>query len=252
MFWMDIWIFLEYRGVLTCKLARVSACTSSPPRRQADAGRQSRVHFFSRSGWSGPCRDLVASSRLWSSRMRQPVISSFFSQNPKNVSSANPSEPLSRDMSPIDLTISDGEEPPPKKLKTTHERALRSPQLQPQSARSHLPASQWRYEPSQSPERRLIGPEAKKRREQFARLLIANDPSMRADDLCSTPAEHAQGVSDCSEAESEGKFKQLQELFARKTEQRKKGKATQDKPSKKQAELGPSGEPYTALELQVN
>jgi DNA mismatch repair protein MSH3 len=77
---------------------------------------------------------------------------------------------------------------------------------------------------------------------------------MRTDvhlDLCSTPAEHAQGASDSSEAESEGKFKQLQELFARKTEQRKKGKATQDKPSKKQAELGPSGEPYTALELQV-
>lgn len=186
--------------------------------------------------------------------MRQPVISSFFSQNPKNAGSTNPSESLSRDMSPIDLTISDGEEPPPKKLKTTHERALRSPQLQPQTARSRSPASQWRYEPSQSPEKRHIGPETKKRREQFARLLVANDPSMRTDvhlDLCSTPAEHAQGASDSSEAESEGKFKQLQELFARKTEQRKKGKATQDKPSKKQAELGPSGEPYTALELQV-
>lgn len=187
--------------------------------------------------------------------MRQPVISSFFSQNPKNAGSANPSEPLSRDMSPIDLTISDGEEPPPKKLKTAHEPALRSPQLQPQSAHSRSPASQWRYEPSQSPEKRHIGTEAKKRREQFARILVANDPSMGADvhlDLCSTPAEHSQGVSDSSEAESEGKFKQLQELFARKTEQRKKGKATQDKPSKKQAELGPSGEPYTALELQVN
>ena len=197
----------------------------------------------------------VSGVRASSLRMRQPVISSFFSQNPKNASSANHSEPLSRDTSPIDLTISDGEEPPPKKLKTTHERALRSPQLQPQSAHSHSPASQWRYEPSQSPEKRHIGPEAKERREQFARLLVANDPPMGADvhlDLFSTPAENAQGVSDSSEAESEGKFKQLQELFARKTEQRKKGKATQDKPSKKQAELGPSGEPYTALELQVN
>ena len=101
-----------------------------------------------------------------------------------------------------------------------------------------------------------MGKEAKKRREQFARrLLVANEPSMEADvqlDLCSTLAEHAQGGSDSSEAASEGKFKQLQELFARKTEQRKKGKSTQDRPSKKQAELGPSGEPYTALELQVN
>jgi len=190
------------------------------------------------------------------SRMRQPVISSFFSQNPKNAGSANPSQPLSRAMSPIDLTISDGEEPPTKKLKTVHELALRSPQLHPQSAPPRSPGSQWCYEPSQSPEKRRIGPEAKKRREQFARrLLVANNPSVDSNgplDVCSTPTEHAQGELDASEDESEGKFKQLQELFARKTEQRKKGKATQDKPSKKQVELGPSGEPYTALELQVN
>lgn len=100
-----------------------------------------------------------------------------------------------------------------------------------------------------------MGPEAKAHREQFARrLLVTNNPSMDSDrqlDVC-TPTEHAQGGSDSSEAESEGKFKQLQELFARKTEQRKKGKVTQVKPSKKQVELGPSGEPYTALESQVN
>jgi DNA mismatch repair protein MSH3 len=187
--------------------------------------------------------------------MRQPVISSFFSQNPKNAGSANPSEPLSRAMSPIDLTISDGEEPPMKKLKTTHEPTLRSPQLQSQSAPPRSPASQWCYEPSQSSEKRQMGKEAKTRREQFARrLLVANNSPMDSDrqlDVC-TPTEHAQGGSDSSETESEGKFKQLQELFARKTEQRKKGKATQGKPSKKQSELGPSGEPYTALELQVN
>lgn len=101
-----------------------------------------------------------------------------------------------------------------------------------------------------------MSPEAKTRREQFARrLLVTNNPSTDSGgklDVYSTPTEHAQGESDSSEAESEGKFKQLQELFARKTEQRKKGKATQEKPSKKKAELGPSGEPYTALELQVN
>ena len=158
-------------------------------------------------------------------------------------------------MSPIDLTISDGDEPPAKKLKTTHEPALRSPRLRPPSAPSRSPASQWCYEPSQLPEKRQMGPEAKKRREQFSRrLLVANDPPMETGvqlDLCGTPAEYAQGISDSSEAESECKFKQLQELFARKTEQRKKGKATQDRPSTKQAELGPSGEPYTALELQV-
>ncbi|KAH9063827.1 DNA mismatch repair protein MSH3 [Lactarius deliciosus] len=187
--------------------------------------------------------------------MRQPVISSFFSQNTRNSGSANPSAPLSRATSPIDLTISDGEEPPTKRLKTAHEPALRSPQLQLQSGPPRSPASPWCYEPSQSPEKRHMAPEARKRREQFARrLLVANNPSAESDgqlDVCTTPTQHAQGGSDSSEAESEGKFKQLQELFARKTEQRTKGKATQDKPSKKQAELGPSGEPYTALELQV-
>jgi hypothetical protein len=40
-------------------------------------------------------------------------------------------------------------------------------------------------------------------------------------------------------------------MFARKTEQKKKRKVTQERTSKKQPELGPSGEPYTALELQV-
>ncbi|KAH9001542.1 DNA mismatch repair protein MSH3 [Lactarius akahatsu] len=187
------------------------------------------------------------------SRMRQPVISSFFSQNTRNSGSANPSAPLSRATSPIDLTISDGEGPPTKRLKTAHEPALRSPQLQPQSGPPRSPPSQWCYEPSQSPEKRHMAPEARKRREQFSRrLLVANNPSAESDGLCTAPAQHAQGESDSSEAESEGKFKQLQELFARKTEQRTKGKATQDKPPKKQAEVGPSGEPYTALELQVH
>ncbi len=101
-----------------------------------------------------------------------------------------------------------------------------------------------------------MDPEAKKRREQFSRrLLVENNPSTASDgqlDVCNMETRHACGGLDSSEAESDGKFRQLQEVFARKTEQRKKGKTTQDRPSKKQEELGPSGEPYTALELQVN
>ncbi|KAI0003416.1 DNA mismatch repair protein MSH3 [Russula compacta] len=63
--------------------------------------------------------------------------------------------------------------------------------------------------------------------------------------------DHADGEPHSSGAESDSKFKQLQELFARRTEQKTQGKATQERSLKKRAEVGPSGEPYTALELQV-
>jgi len=65
------------------------------------------------------------------------------------------------------------------------------------------------------------------------------------------PSDHANAEPDSSGPESDSKFRQLQEMFAHKTEQKKKRKATQERSSKKQPEVGPSGEPYTALELQV-
>jgi DNA mismatch repair protein MSH3 len=183
--------------------------------------------------------------------LRQPMISSFFSQPSKGV--GIDSEPLSSSSSPIDLTISDDEEPPAKKQK----RARRptpdsSTQRRPQSP--HTPASRWRYVPSQSPEKPPVDPETKKRRELFAKQLLAKNSSFvgtAGADGHDLPSDHADGEPDSSGAGSDSEFKHLQELFARKTEQKKKRRATQERSSKKQTELGPSGEPYTALELQV-
>ena len=97
--------------------------------------------------------------------------------------------------------------------------------------------------------------EVKNRRELFAKQLLADNNSFvdtaGPSDEHGLPSDHANGEPNSSSIESDGEFKHLQELFARKTEQKKKRKVTQERTTKKQPELGPSGEPYTALELQV-
>jgi len=197
-----------------------------------------------------------AAQKRGNAGMRQPMISTFFSQTAKGPQAGASSEPLPSSSSPIDLTVSDDEEPPTKKKKMAHKPTLActTPERQPQNP--HTPASRWRYDPTPSPEKRPVDPEAKKRRELFAKQLLAEDSPLvdltgASSDGHGLPSDHADGEPDSSEAESDSKFKHLQELFARKAEQKKKGKAVQERPSKKRAELGPSGEPYTALELQV-
>jgi hypothetical protein len=183
--------------------------------------------------------------------LRQPIISSFFSQ--ASMGAGASSEPLSSSSLPIDLTISDDDEQPAKKRKTTHGTTSDSTQRHNQSPRPS--ASRWRYVPSQSPEKTSVDPEAKKRRELFAKQLLADNSSFvdttEPSDGHGLPSDRADGDPISSGVESDNEFKQLQEMFALKTEQKKKRKVTQERTSKKQAELGPSGEPYTALELQV-
>lgn len=184
--------------------------------------------------------------------LRQPMISSFFSQPSKG--SGAGSEPLLSSGSPIDLTISDDDEQPAKKRKTTHGPTSDS-NTRRQHQIPHSPASRWRYVPSPSPEKTPVDPEVKKRRELFAKQLLADNSSFvdttGPSDGLGLPSDHADGEPNSSDVGSDGEFKHLQELFARKTEQKKKRKVTQERTLKKQPELGPSGEPYTALELQV-
>lgn len=187
-----------------------------------------------------------------SAGMRQPIISTFFSQAVKGPGTSP--EPLARSSSPIDLTISDDEGPPTKKKKVTHG-PTPDPISHPQLQSPRPSASRWCYDPSPSPEKRPLDPEAKKRRESFAkRLLVGSSTPVNTAGVLEgncLPSGHADAKPDSSGPESDSKFKQLQEIFARKSEQKKKGKATQERSSKKQTEVGPSGEPYTALELQV-
>jgi DNA mismatch repair protein MSH3 len=180
------------------------------------------------------------------------MISSFFSQPSQGAGAG--SEPLSGSSSPIDLTISDDDDQPAKRRKTTH-----GPTPDSNTQRRHQsprpPASRWRYVPSQSPEKTAVDAEFKKRRELFAKQLLADNSSFvdtaGPSDGHVLPSDQADGGPNSSDVQSDGEFKHLQELFARKTEQKKKRKAVQERSSKKQPELGPSGEPYTALELQV-
>src|SRR5713101_2767082 len=108
--------------------------------------------------------------------LRQPMISSFFSQPSKGAGAG--SEPLSTTSSPIDLTISDDDEQPTKKRKTRHG-PTSSFNAQHEHQSPHPPASsRWRYVPSQSPEKTpVLDPEAKKRRELFAKQLLADNSS---------------------------------------------------------------------------
>ena len=183
--------------------------------------------------------------------LRQPMISSFFSQ--PSMGAGASSEPLSSSSSPIDLTISDDDEPPAKKQKKTHGPTSDSNTQRQQSP--HPSASRWRYVPSQSPEKTPVDPEVKKRRELYAKQLIVDNSSSvdttGPPDGHALPSDQADGEPNSSGVESDDKFKQLQELYARKTKQKKTRKMTKEQTSKKQPELGPSGEPYTALEQQV-
>ena len=185
------------------------------------------------------------------------MISSFFSQGSKGLGTS--SEPPSSSHSPIDLTVSDDEERPVKKRKMEYKPALESIDPQPQPKTQHTPASQWRYDPSPSPEKRSVDPQAKKRRELFSKRLLEDNSSFvdttERSDGGGLPSGRTDGEPEpaSSGAESDSGFKRLQELFARKADQKKKGKAPQERErtSRKQATVGPSGEPYTALELQV-
>ena len=179
------------------------------------------------------------------------MISSFFSQPSKD--SGTSFEPPLRSGSPIDLTISDEEEPPTKKQKTRHGPTSDS-STQRQSQSQHAHASRWCYVPSQSPEKIPLNSEAKERRELYSKQLLAENSSfVDASEAPGhgLPSDHADGEPDSSGADSDNEFKHLQKLFARKTELKKPRKATQERTTKKQTELGPSGEPYTALEQQV-
>jgi hypothetical protein len=130
------------------------------------------------------------------------------------------SVPLSSSSSPIDLTVSDDDEQPAKKRKMTH-----APTSDSNTQSPHAAASRWRYVPSQSPEKTPVDPEVKNRRELFAKQLLVDNSSFidttGPSDGHGLPSDQADGEPNSSGVGSDGEFKQLQELFARKSEQKK-------------------------------
>jgi hypothetical protein len=203
---------------------------------------------------------------------KQTVVSHYFQKPARNVSLGK------RESSPIDLTLSDDDSRPTKKPKTmSHSKQpLFLPDSQavdsfsPQSAGSHLPprsptipASQrWRYDPSAtqtSPQRTREQEELlQSTRARLSRKLVKDSSSSRrSKEPMEAESSEAGSSAAESDGESDGQFRQLQEMFAMSGRGKGKAKArvrvaAPVKKAKKGEEIGPSGLAYTPLELQVH
>lgn len=193
------------------------------------------------------------------------MISSFFSQSPK--SSTKTVHP--RPDSPIDLTTED-ERPPAKKRRVPSDRpSINIASSSRVSGPSEVEFSevaavnQYRFR-STSIERPQDGAREavrKQRHDRLKKLLLSDnnvfvrehvelegqDTPEDEDDDEGGDAEAAQDDED-----SDNGFSKLMEVF-RNTNTKSKGKkgALKQKAVRKVQEMGPSGQPYTALELQV-
>ncbi|EED81705.1 predicted protein [Postia placenta Mad-698-R] len=212
------------------------------------------------------------------SSSKQPMISSFFSQ------SDTPQKPTQkkRTSTPIDLTIDSDDEAGPsrKRARTTSAFFLSSSTpTTPRkdvagSSRVELPqdvAEQWRFNPTQ-PRRSSQNPagelEQRKRHDRARSILLGDRNLFRSrasphetefdvDDMddVDNKVNDTTHVSDDDE-ETDQQFSELMEMFSN-----SKGKATKGRRSaptlkvsskqKMATEVGPSGQTYTPLELQI-
>ncbi|KAH6918993.1 DNA mismatch repair protein MSH3 [Coprinopsis sp. MPI-PUGE-AT-0042] len=195
-------------------------------------------------------------------KKQQETLSAFFTPSKKR-----PSET-------IDLTGDDDSPLPPSKRprgpSTRHESPYFSGSPAPSSSRNTLPqptasvVEEYGYSAGKPTDLKPRTVSQQKRHEAFKKRLLLDNASFLPNG--EPPEEegfergHGAG-SEASEPESEGEgsddqFERLQAMFAnKKGKSVRKGKVAKSqiaqKPSKKAAEIGPSGEPYTPLELQV-
>lgn len=193
----------------------------------------------------------------------QPTISAFFQPPGKKRQAA----------SPIDLTVDSEDGAPRVKSKRAKISTPSSPRTPVATSKTLASAAeQWRFTPS-SPEKTepsVADPsrtEAEvaaqnQRREAFKRkLLLENSrfilknpsvPTTECIPVDSPPEVNTnREVGEESEDESDHTFKELSDMFSH----RGKGKSTErsvSKRARKVLEVGPSGQSYTPLELQVN
>lgn len=210
-----------------------------------------------------------------SSPKAQATISSFFSQAQ---SSATKEKRKKRPGSPIDLTIDSDDNTPAanKRPRTTSSffsmkrgSSTQTVGAGPSEARIRHGgvAEQWRFDPrssSEEPRSAADGTQQKKLHEKAKKILLGNknvfsrsqsdDKEMGVDAL----DEVEDGSDKAAELESSGdesdpQFSNLLQMFAN-SKSKKKGKRKATAPSSRQKkieEVGPSGQTYTALELQV-
>lgn len=192
---------------------------------------------------------------------RQPRISSFFSQqlSPGRIRSRG-----KRAQSPIDLTSEPEEDSstrPAKKLKTgvASSSANDKDEVPSQSSKGG-PAEQWRFTPSavtiQDSGRNGSNAESERLRKK-AKKILSNDDVFSSQHQSAgsgegVMAEHEddspEGASD-PEADSHDEFDAILKTFA--SSKTAKGKGKGKRIAKPPPEIGPSGQAYTPLELQV-
>jgi DNA mismatch repair protein MSH3 len=204
---------------------------------------------------------------MTSSPSKQATISTYFSQR-------SPHGGKKRASSPIDLTVDEPASPPVKRTRPS----LTGPEI-PESCGARAGSSrtasystsvaeQWRYTPSsperiQEPRTAASDVERRKRHEAFKAKLLENNSifvrknSAKQNEADALEMEEGENIADKDlDSDSDGGFRSLTALFENKS--KGKGKAVvrghgNAAPSrgKKSAEVGPSGQPYTPLELQV-
>lgn len=199
------------------------------------------------------------------SPMKQPMISSFFSQSP-----TSQAKTYKRHSPPPD-------ERPSKRQKTIQKPLFLQGSSEPdldldlRENQTHSAATErWSYHRSQSPDNNPLelSPEEQAARDNLRAMLsktlviensvsrtrdgdVQKDPDAEEEDE-TDEEEHRSVVSD---GDSDSQFKALQEMFSHSSKGKGKGKATSGKQAVKArgktVEIGPSGKRYTPLELQV-
>ncbi|TFK72184.1 hypothetical protein BDN72DRAFT_836577 [Pluteus cervinus] len=201
------------------------------------------------------------SSKPLSQSSQQATLSSFF----RSTSSTPSSQKKRRALSPIDLTGDDGY-PPAKKSRVSTARGSPSRgSSRPTSDSRTSAAEQWRFSPvspekpstaKPTPPRSQADEGASKlRHEKFKEKLLLENSKFR---LKKSPEPIIVDDSDKEEddgSDSDDAFKQLNALFTHKGKNKGKAKvpapAPVKRPKKAVEVLGPNGQPYTPLELQV-
>ncbi|KAJ2917229.1 hypothetical protein MD484_g3189, partial [Candolleomyces efflorescens] len=191
------------------------------------------------------------------SQRKQATISSFFPTSP-HVSAGK-----KRASAHVDLTGDSDTEaapPPTKKSRSAHEAQPSSSSQSALRAPSSPVLQKFGYTPGETRQTPKTAAQ-KERHEAFRRrLLLENStflPKISASDQ-EAPESDGEGNGDPSNSSSESEdpdeqFRKLSEMFANKGKSSSKQKASNapQKRTKKVVEIGPSGQSYTPLELQV-
>ena len=199
---------------------------------------------------------LVYTSRpvMQTTRGSQPTISAFFQ--------ASPSATRKRTASsfPIDLTVDSNDDddlPATKRPRLPgHEHTTPSAPAQ-YSAGSTSVGDDWRFSPEKSKQttvKKIRTSSEKERHEAFKRKLLQdNNRFLKNESSIVQMNQDAMEVDESVASSEEESFNKLSDMFSHK--EKGKGKAggkTAVKSPKKHVELGPSGQSYTPLELQVS